>query len=109
MRQPGSPSGITCGVIDETDDGIEYRLAAAAAASAVESGRFALDDRWQIEFRRYTPSLDDLLAYFADAWTDAVVADETQQRIRELMAGAPERAELFTREQVLVSRLIARD
>ncbi len=108
VRQPDSPFGITCGVIDETDDGLEYRLAAAAAAAAVESGRFALDERWQIEFRRYTPSLDDLLAYFAEEWTDAVIAEETQKRIRELMAAAPRGSELVTREQVLVSRLIAR-
>lgn len=108
VRHPRSLRAIPCGIIDETDDGIEYRLAATAAATAVESGWFALDERWQIEFRRYTPSLDDLLAYFADAWTDAVIAAETQQRIRESMAAAPRGSELFTREQVLLSRLVAR-
>jgi hypothetical protein len=97
-----------CGFIDETDDGIEYRLAAAAAEFAVASGRFDLEDRWQIEFRRYAPSLDDLLAYFTDQWTDAVIAADTQQHIRETMAAAPEGSELVTREQVLVSRLVAR-
>lgn len=96
-----------CGFIDETDDGIEYRLAGAAAAFAVASGRFELVQQWQIEFRRYAASLDDLLAYFADHWTDAVIDAETQRRIRQAIAASPEGSELVTREQVLVSRLVA--
>jgi hypothetical protein len=108
VRAPQGRLIIPCGAIDETDDGIEYRLAAAAAAFAVASGRFDLDERWQIEFRRYAASLDDLLAYFTDAWTDAVIGAGTQQFIRETMAASPEGSELVTREQVLVSRLIAR-
>lgn len=108
IQHPGSLRGFPCGVIDETDDGIEYRLAAEAAAFAVASGWFDLEERWQIEFRRHAASLDDLLAYFTDCWTDAVIALDTQQHIRETMAASPEGSELVTHEQVLVSRLVAR-
>lgn len=93
------------GVLTETDDGVEYRLAEAAVAFAVASGRFEREAATSFLLHRYADSLAELRGYLARHWKDAVIADTTAGAIERAAATASGPSRIVIREHAQLARL----
>jgi hypothetical protein len=64
------------GVIQETDDFIEYRQADEAIETVLARGLFRLERKGSYDFVMHADRAAELLKYIADEWKDAIVAPE---------------------------------
>ena len=92
------------GVLGETDDGIEYRLADAAMAFEVAAGRFVRESGEAFLLRRYADSLAELRGYFVKHWKDAVISPATAEAIERAAAAVRGPSRVVIREHVQIAR-----
>lgn len=92
-------AGRVCGVMRETDEGIEYRQAEAALREALALGIFRLAAEHPFTFRHHAPDLAAMRAYLADIWTDAIIDPQVARAVDEALAEAGPAAEVVLRER----------
>ena len=102
--RPGDPIDWV-GVLGETDDGIEYRLADAAMAAEVAAGQFVCEAREAFLLRRYADSLMELRAYFVKHWKDAVISPTTAAAIERAASAVRGPSRVVVREHVQIARM----
>lgn len=88
-----------CGIMRETDDGIEYGQAEAALKEALALEVLTLAAEHPFTFRHHAPDLPSMRAYLADTWTDAIIGPDVAQAVDEAFAQAGPGAELVLREK----------
>ena len=74
------------GQIDETDGFIEYRQAARAMEQVVDKKLFRLQGSGEYNFIIHADSFEELKAYLAIEWTDAVIHPEIESKASEMKA-----------------------
>jgi len=92
-------AGRLCGIMRETDDGIEYGQAEAALKEALSLGILDLAAEHPFTYRHHAPDLASMRAYLADTWTDAVIAPEVAEAIDEALAQGGPGSEIVLRER----------
>jgi hypothetical protein len=93
------------GRMHESDEGMEYRQAAAALDQAAREGFLRVSAARVVTLARYADCLSDLREYLAHYWRDALIDAVTTARIEQLFAGPGEEKHLVLREQVQFTRL----
>ncbi|NTU62309.1 MAG: hypothetical protein HGB05_02640 [Chloroflexi bacterium] len=76
---------IPAGWVNESDDYVEYEWADEALQNMVNSERFSLERVGTFEFMWHADSMNDLRAYLAEEWKDAIIDDLTAMRVEELL------------------------
>jgi hypothetical protein len=95
------------GVLQETDNYIEYFQADEALEKVMQSGLFALTRRENFIFLDHAASLDELRSYLLDNWSDAVWPDEVTRRANEISSpGQSSEIPATLREYVSISRFL---
>jgi hypothetical protein len=95
---------LPAGWLQEEDDYIEYELADAALDQVVETGLFALERSGEFRFIWHADTLDELRAYLAEEWQDAIVDDLTFMRAEELLATFERDKEVILHETIRIAR-----
>lgn len=88
-----------CGIMRETDDGIEYGQAEAALKEALALGIFTLVGEHRFTFRHHASDLPSMRAYLADTWTDFIITLEVAEAIDEALAQGGPGSEIVLRER----------
>lgn len=96
---PQSRAPRFCGVMRETDDGIEYGQAEAALKEALALGVLGLAAEHRFTFRHHAPDLPSMRAYLADTWTDFIIDPEVAEAIEGALAQGGLGSEIVLREQ----------
>jgi hypothetical protein len=96
---------VRAGLLQEADGFIEYFQADSALAEAVRRGLFAVEQEGTFEFLTHADTLADLLAYFANKYTDAVLDEATLQRTEAFLRAAQQEKEVVIRETIRIARL----
>lgn len=99
------PRVVRAGLLQEADGFVEYFQADSALAEAVRRGLFAVEKEGAFEFLTHADALADLLAYFADKYTDAVLDEATLQRVEAFLRAAQREKEVVIRETIRIVRL----
>ena len=97
------------GLIQETDDFIEYRQADAAIQDLVSRNWFLLAQKEVFEYATYANSLEELSEFLTETWSDAVIDAPTweaaaQMGLAQELTGAKRRLQMV--EQVGMSLLL---
>jgi hypothetical protein len=95
------------GWLKEADDYVEYIQADQALEEVVRRRLFSLEERGMFPFNTYADSMDELCAYLAETWQDAVVDDQVAGRVDDLMRSPEKDKEVVLRELVQISCLRA--
>ncbi len=95
---------IPAGWINESDDYVEYEWADEALQRMVDHQSFALDRVGAFEFIWHADSMDDLRAYLAAEWKDAIIDDVTAMRIEELLKLPVHDKEILVSEAIRIAR-----
>ena len=95
---------IPAGWLNESDDYVEYEWADEALQQVVSSGQFALERVGTFEFVWHADSLNDLRAYLAEEWKDAIIDDMTAMRIEELLKLPVHDKEILVSEAIRIAR-----
>ena len=98
VASPGTMTSRFCGLMRETDEGVEYAQAEAALREALASGVLALAAEYPFTFRHHAPDLPSMRAYLAEIWTDFVIGPDVEGAIKEAFAEAGPGGELVLRE-----------
>lgn len=72
------------GIMQETDDYIEYRQADEAIQAALAKGLFRVEKSDVFEFRTYAESFNELREYLDENWSDALITDDVIANARRL-------------------------
>ena len=75
------------GSLQETDDFVEYIQASAALAQALEMGLFSIEQQRFFTYVISATSIEELRAYLAENWKDAVIPPEVEQNVRAWIDG----------------------
>ena len=95
---------IPAGWLNESDDYVEYEWADEALQHVVSSGQFTLERVGTFEFVWHADSLNDLRAYLAEEWKDAIIDDMTAVRIEELLKLPVHDKEILVSEAIRLAR-----
>ena len=95
---------IPAGWLNESDDYVEYEWADEAVNAAVNSGLFIQEQCGTFEFVWHADSLNDLRAYLAEEWKDAIIDDMTAMRIEELLKLPVHDKEILVSEAIRIAR-----
>jgi hypothetical protein len=95
---------IPAGWLDESDDYVEYEWADEALQQVVNDHRFVLERVGVFEFVWHADSLNDLRAYLAAEWKDAIIDDVTAMRIEELLKLPVRDKEILVSEAIRIAR-----
>lgn len=95
---------IPAGWISESDDYVEYEWADEAVSVAVNDGLFTQEQCGTFEFVWHADSMDELRAYLAEEWKDAVIDDVTAMRIEELLKQPIHDKEILVSEAIRIAR-----
>ena len=95
---------IPAGWLHESDDYVEYEWADEALQRVVDDRRFALERVGMFEFVWHADSLNDLRAYLAEEWKDAIIDDMTAMRIEELLKLPVHDKEILVSEAIRIAR-----
>ena len=95
---------IPAGWIDESDDYVEYDWADEAVQAAVNHGLFVQEQYGTFDFVWHADSMNDLRAYLAEEWKDAIIDDVTAMRIEELLKLPVHDKEILVREAIGIAR-----
>jgi len=93
------------GLMQETDEGIEYRQAEAAMRHAITEGLFAFEADRSFPFIHHARSFPELRGYLEDIWSDAVMGPELEREAGWLLASAGPGAEIVLRETGWMKKL----
>ena len=92
------------GWLQETDNFIEYRQAGQAIQQAVEQNWFALDEAGEFDFSIHADGLNELTAYLAGEWKDAVITPNVSAAIESLYREHPGKKEIIITERIHIAR-----
>jgi len=95
---------IPAGWINESDDYVEYEWTDEALQHVVNDNRFALERVGTFEFVWHADSMNDLRAYLAEEWKDAIIDDVTAMRIEELLKLPVRDKEILVSEAIRIAR-----
>jgi len=95
---------IPAGWLNESDDYVEYEWADEALQRVVDVRRFALERVGTFEFVWHADTLNDLRAYLAEEWKDAIIDDLTAMRIEELLKLPVHDKEILVSEAIRIAR-----
>ncbi len=95
---------IPAGWLTESDDYVEYEWADEALQHVVNAERFALERIGTFEFVWHANTLNELRAYLAEEWQDAIVDDVTAMRIEELLKLPVRDKEILVSEAIRIAR-----
>ena len=95
---------IPAGWINESDDYVEYEWADAAVNAAVNDGLFTQERCGTFEFVWHADSMNELRAYLAEEWKDAIIDDVTAMRIEELLKLPVHDKEILVSEAIHIAR-----
>jgi hypothetical protein len=95
---------IPAGWLSESDDYVEYEWADEALQRVVDDRRFALERGGTFEFVWHADTLNDLRAYLAEEWKDAIIDDLTAMRIEELLKLPVRDKEILVSEAIRIAR-----
>jgi hypothetical protein len=96
---PGPAPPRFCGLMRETDDGIEYGQAEAALTEALALGFLELAAEHPFTFRHHAPDLAAMRAYLAETWTDFIIGPDVERAVTGALAQAGPGAEVILREK----------
>ena len=96
------------GVMQETDEGIEYPQAEAAMRDAIGEGLFVLEAERAFPFIHHARTFPELRAYLEDIWSDAVMGPGLEREAGRLLEAAGPGAEMALRETGWMRRLRGR-
>ena len=83
---------------------MEYEWADEALQRVIDSGRFTLERVGTFEFVWHADSMNDLLAYLAEEWKDAIIDDVTAMRVEELLKLPVHDKEILVSEAIRIAR-----
>ena len=96
------------GQLHEKGDFVEYFQADDALTAVTGRGLFVLERKEPFSFLYHAPTIVALTDFFETEWLDAVLPEETSQRVAELLGGpgddADDGREIVVREFVHISR-----
>jgi hypothetical protein len=95
---------IPAGWVNESDDYVEYEWADEALQHVIDDRRFVLERVGTFEFVWHADSMNDLRAYLAEEWKDAIVDDLTTMRIEELLKLPVRDKEILVSEAIRIAR-----
>jgi hypothetical protein len=95
---------IPAGWISESDDYVEYEWADEAVSAAVNGGLFTQERCGTFEFVWHADSMNELRAYLAEEWKDAIIDDVTAIRIEELLKLPLHDKEILVSEAIHIAR-----
>jgi hypothetical protein len=95
---------IPAGWLHESDDYVEYEWADEALQHAIDDRRFVLERVGTFEFAWHADTLNDLRAYLAEEWKDAIIDDLTAMRIEELLKLPVRDKEILVSEAIRIAR-----
>lgn len=95
---------IPAGWINESDDYVEYEWADEAVKAAVDNRLFIQEQRGTFKFVWHADSMNDLRAYLAEEWKDAIIDDVTAMRIEELLTLPVPDKEILVSEAIGIAR-----
>ena len=95
---------IPAGWISESDDYVEYEWADEAANAAVNGGLFTQERCGTFKFIWHADSMNELRAYLAEEWKDAIIDDVTAMRIEELLKLPVHDKEILVSEAIRITR-----
>ncbi len=94
---------IPAGWLRENNDYVEYEWADEALQHAVNAARFELQRAGTFEFVWHADSLNDLRAYLAEEWKDAIVDDVMAMRIADLLQLPVRDKEILVSEAIRIA------
>ena len=95
---------FSAGWLHETDDYVEYELADQALSAVVTSDLFQLEQNGIFSFVWYADTLEELRAYLAEEWKDAIIDDVTFTRAKDLLSSIERDKEVILRETINIAR-----
>jgi hypothetical protein len=95
---------IPAGWVNETDDYVEYEWADEALQRVVDDRRFTLERVGTFEFVWHADTMNDLRAYLAEEWKDAIIDDLTAMRVEELLKLPVHDKEILVSEAIRIAR-----
>jgi hypothetical protein len=95
---------IPAGWLHESDEYVEYEWADEALQRSIDDRRFALERVGTFEFVWHADTLNDLRAYLAEEWKDAIIDDMTAMRIEELLKLPVYDKEILVSEAIRIAR-----
>ena len=95
---------VPAGWVHESDDYVEYEWADEAVQHVVDDQHFALERRGTFQFVWHADSMNDLRAYLAEEWQDAIIDDLTAMRVEELLKLPARDKEILLSETVRIAR-----
>ncbi len=95
---------IPAGWLTESDDYVEYEWADEALQSVVDDQHFTLERVGTFEFVWHADTLNDLRAYLAEEWKDAIIDEMTAGRIAELLKLPVRDKEILVSEAIRIAR-----
>ena len=72
------------GYLQETDDYIEYRQAAAAVQEVVAAGLFRIKKVREFTFQTHADSFTELKTFLDETWSDALITEEVTAEAERL-------------------------
>ena len=95
---------IPAGWVNESDDYVEYEWADEALQHMIDSERFTLERAGTFEFVWHADSMNDLRAYLAEEWHDAIIDDITAMRVEELLKLPIHNKEILVSEAIRIAQ-----
>jgi hypothetical protein len=95
---------IPGGWLNESDDYVEYAWADEAVQQVVADRRFTLERSGTFEFVWHADTLNELRAYLAEEWKDAIIDELTAGRIEELLKLPVHDKEILVSEAIRIAR-----
>ena len=90
------------GLLQETDDFIEYIQADEALTRAVDGGLFSVEEQGSFAFILHAQFVTELREFLQEEWQDAVLAPEVAKRAEKLLKTSD--SELLLIEEIRISR-----
>jgi hypothetical protein len=97
--------GPPTGHVDAGDAPLRHAAADAAIAAAVRERIFVAERSLVFTFYTYGETIDELREYVEKNWRNARIGDQTIERTREAMRGAPPGTRPRVREEVRITKL----
>ena len=95
---------IPAGWLTESDDYVEYEWADEALQRVVDDHRFVLECVGTFEFVWHADTLNELRAYLAEEWQDAIIDELTAGQIEELLKLPVHDKEILVSEAIRIAR-----
>ena len=97
------------GLLQETDDFIEYAQANAALAQAIQMGMFTTEREGTFTYIIHASSVDELREFLTENWSDAILDKEIDLQYEQFLTAHPadaSRSSLRLVEQIRITRLL---